>query len=56
MAMLKNLLKTGVAMKALNIAKREAAKPENQRKAKELFAKVMNRGGNRTGYSRRPPR
>lgn len=36
-------LKTGIAMKALDIARREAAKPENQRKAKELFAKLKNR-------------
>jgi len=47
MGLLKGALRTGAAMKALDIARREARKPENQRKAKELFAKVSNRGGAR---------
>jgi hypothetical protein len=42
-------MKSGIAMKAAQIAKREASKPENQRKAKNLLSKVTNRG------SRKPP-
>ena len=38
-------LKSGIAIKAVQIAKREAAKPENQRKAKELLNKVAQRRG-----------
>ncbi len=37
------LMKSALAAKALQIAKREMAKPENQRKAKELFSKVSQR-------------
>jgi hypothetical protein len=43
MGLAKGFLKGAVAMKIVEIARREAAKPENQRKAKELFAKVANR-------------
>jgi hypothetical protein len=45
MGMLKGALKTGVAMKVLEMARREAAKPANQAKAKALFAKLTSRGG-----------
>jgi hypothetical protein len=41
--LISGLLKSAVAAKALQIAKREMAKPENQRKAKELFTKVVSR-------------
>ncbi|MFD6895640.1 hypothetical protein ACFWB0_13985 [Rhodococcus sp. NPDC060086] len=34
------LIKSGVAIKAVQVIKREASKPENQRKAQELFAKL----------------
>ena len=47
MGLLKSALKTGIAMKAIDIARREASKPENQRKAKDLFTKVSSRGGTR---------
>ncbi len=40
MGMLKSALKAGVAVKLVEVARREAAKPENQRKAKELVARV----------------
>lgn len=50
MGMLKNLAKAGIATKAIGIAQREAAKPQNQAKAKQLFAKLSNRKGGR------PPR
>ena len=43
MGMLKGAMKAGIAMKAIEIARREASKPANQRKARELFAKVNNR-------------
>jgi hypothetical protein len=41
------LLKSALAAKALQIAKREMAKPENQRKAKDLLTKVARRRGHR---------
>jgi len=47
MGMFKGALKTGIAMKVLEVARREAAKPQNQAKARQLFAKVMSRSGNR---------
>jgi len=51
MSFLSKVLKSGVALKAMEVAKREAAKPENQRKAKELFAKVTQRRGGQAGPS-----
>lgn len=45
--LISGFLKSALAAKALQIAKREMAKPENQRKAKELFAKAANRRKNR---------
>jgi hypothetical protein len=45
MGLFKGALKTGIVMKAIEIARREASKPENQRKAKELLARITNRGG-----------
>jgi hypothetical protein len=36
-------IKSGIAVKAANIIMREAQKPENQRKARELLAKARNR-------------
>ncbi len=43
MGLLRGAMKAGIAMKALEIARREASKPANQQKARELFAKVNNR-------------
>lgn len=45
MGLFKGLLKAGVATKAIGIAKREAAKPQNQAKAKEMFAKLSKKKG-----------
>ena len=45
MGFLGKAMKGGLAMKAMSIAKREASKPENQRKAKSLLGKVTGRGG-----------
>ena len=45
MGMLKGALKTGIAMKLFEVARREAAKPANQAKAKALFAKMTSGGG-----------
>ena len=50
MGMLRGAIKAGIAMKAIEIARREASKPANQQKARELFAKV----NNRRAQSRRP--
>jgi hypothetical protein len=36
-------IKSGIALKAANVIMREAQKPENQRKARELMAKAKNR-------------
>lgn len=36
-------VKSGIAIKAGQMIMREAQKPENQRKAKELLAKAKNR-------------
>lgn len=51
MGFLGKAMKSGIALKAAQIAKREMAKPENQRKAKELLGRVTHRGGpaGRTG-------
>ena len=45
MGLLKGAMKAGIAMKAIEIARREAAKPANQQKAKELLRKVNSRRG-----------
>jgi hypothetical protein len=50
MKLMRGALKSAIAMKAFEIVKREAAKPQNQQKAKDLLAKVANRGGS----ARRP--
>ncbi len=44
MGFLKGAFKAGIAAKAAQMIKREASKPENQRKARDMFAKVTNRG------------
>jgi len=44
MGLLRTAIRTGLATKAINIARREASKPENQRKARELFDRVSKRG------------
>ncbi len=51
MPFIKGLIKVGIAKKVYD----EARKPHNQRKAKELFAKVTNknRGGSGGGRSGR---
>lgn len=43
MAFLRNALRSGLALKAVQVAKREASKPENQRKAREFAQKLRNR-------------
>lgn len=43
MGFLGKALKTGIALKAVDVVRREASKPENQRKAKEFAAKLRNR-------------
>lgn len=44
MGFLGKAMKSGIAIKAAQVAKREASKPENQRKAKELLGKIKRRG------------
>ena len=43
MGLVRKLVRTGAAAGLLNMAMREARKPENQRKAKELFNQVRAR-------------
>ena len=43
MGFLGKAIKSGIAVKAANIVMREAQKPENQRKARELLAKAKSR-------------
>ncbi|WP_454042931.1 hypothetical protein [Cellulosimicrobium sp. Marseille-Q8652] len=45
MGFLDKMMKSGVALKAARVAQREMSKPENQRKARELLAKVTKREG-----------
>ena len=40
MSMIRSILKTAIAAKVVQVASRELAKPENQRKLKEGFAKL----------------
>lgn len=47
MGFLGNALKSGIALRAVGVVKREVSKPENQRKAKEAFEKLRNRNGKR---------
>ncbi|MGN0123685.1 hypothetical protein [Rhodococcus sp. BUPNP1] len=41
MGMFGKVMKSAAAVKAIQIVRREAAKPENQRKAKEMLAKLQ---------------
>lgn len=44
MSFLRTAFKGAAAGKAVQIVRREARKPENQRKAKDLFSRVTGRG------------
>jgi len=53
MGFLRGAAKAAIAAKIIDVARREMAKPENQRKAKELLTKVQQRkGGNRGSVGR----
>jgi hypothetical protein len=59
MGAIRGLLKGAIAVKLLEIARREAAKPENQAKARELAQKVaqeVNRRRAQRSASRPPTR
>lgn len=45
MGFLGKAIKSGIVLKGARIAAREMSKPENQRKAKELLARITKRGG-----------
>jgi len=47
MGFVKSLAKGALVAKLLQIAQRELSKPENQRKAKEMFNKVQQRRNSR---------
>jgi hypothetical protein len=57
MGAIRGLLKGAIAVKLLEIARREAAKPENQAKARELAQKVSQEIGRRKAQrsASRPP-
>jgi hypothetical protein len=57
MAAVRGLLKGAVVMKVLDIVRREAAKPENQAKAREMAQKVGQEVKRRRakGSAQRPP-
>jgi len=49
MGIIKGAMKTGLAMKAVQVVKREMSKPENQARAREAFAKFQqSRKGRKT--------
>lgn len=48
MGMLSGLAKAGIAKKVFN----EAKKPQNQRKAKQMFSQLTNKGGKGRGTTR----
>ncbi|WP_168202748.1 MULTISPECIES: hypothetical protein [Georgenia] len=43
MGFLRKAIRGGIAVKAAQVIAREAQKPENQRRAKELYTKVRDR-------------
>lgn len=43
MGVFRGALKTTLAMKAIDVLRREAAKPQNQAKAKQLLARASKR-------------
>jgi hypothetical protein len=45
MGFVKTLVKGAVIAKLVQVAQRELSKPENQRKAKEMFQKLQQRRG-----------
>lgn len=45
MGLFKGAAKAGLAAKAIEIVRREAAKPQNKEKARELLAKLQDRRG-----------
>jgi hypothetical protein len=47
MGWLKGAIKAGIVMKVAQVVAREASKPENQRKAKEVFDRLASRAGSR---------
>jgi len=71
MGMIKSALKAGVVVKIVDVVRREAAKPENQRKIREFIDRARNEAtkpenqqkaremvskiSSRTGKSRRMP-
>ena len=45
MGILRRAMRTGIVLKGIDVLRREASKPENQRKAKELFRQLRDRAG-----------
>ncbi|MFD3811227.1 hypothetical protein [Rhodococcus sp. NPDC058639] len=43
MGMLSRVIKGGVAVKAIQVVRREASKPENQRKAREFATRLRDK-------------
>lgn len=56
--LIRGLVKSAILAKAVQIVRRQMAKPENQRKAKELWQRATSRGDDRptaTRSGRRAP-
>jgi len=47
MSFIRGAMKSAIALKAFEIVRREAAKPANQQKAKNLLTKMASRGQTR---------
>lgn len=56
MSFIRTAIRSGLALQAARFIQREMSKPENQRKAKELIAKVAQRRRSAVTSPRRPPR
>ncbi len=54
MGLFKGAAKAGIAAKAIQVVRREAAKPQNQAKARELIGRLRNRSARPGTPPRRP--
>jgi hypothetical protein len=54
MSMFKGAVKTGIALKILDMVRREAAKPQNQAKAREMFERLTSRTSTSRAGGRAP--
>ncbi|WP_225755001.1 hypothetical protein [Actinotalea sp. Marseille-Q4924] len=55
MSFIRSAIRSGLALKAARLIQREMSKPENQRRAKEMLAKVAQRRRSAVTDPRRGP-